>query len=76
MGAPAEIITQEFKLVFTQDNDGLDESQNGQFLEIKTQDCGGGTYYVMSTERWAFDDFEDLIKVLIAFKEKQEKIAK
>lgn len=76
MSTPAEIITQEFKLVFTQDNDSCDDSQDGQFLEIKTQDAGGGTYYVLSTERWAFDNFEELIKILITFKEKQEKLTK
>ena len=39
-----------------------------QFLKISTSDGGGGIYFVIKTERWAFDNIEDLIILLTDFK--------
>lgn len=45
-----------------------DNKPNGlQFLEISTEDAGGGVFYVIKTERWTFDNLNDLIKVLNDF---------
>ncbi len=43
------------------------EEEGLQFLEISTEDAGGGIYYVFKTERWACDNLNDLIKVLNDF---------
>lgn len=38
------------------------------FLRMRTEDAGGGTYFVIKTKRWAFDDIDELIEVLNDFK--------
>jgi hypothetical protein len=68
----AEILNQEFKLTFAQDSDCL--STEDQFLTIKTDNGGGGDFFVIETERWSFDSFDELIELFNKFKEKHEKI--
>jgi hypothetical protein len=68
----AEILSQEFKLTFAQDSDCL--STEDQFLTIKTDNGGGGDFFVIETERWSFDSFDELIELFNKFKEKHEKI--
>lgn len=68
----AEILSQEFKMTFAQDADC--NSTEDQFLTIKTDNGGGGDYYVIETERWAFDSIDELIEIINKFKEKHEKI--
>ena len=68
----AEILSQEFKLTFAQDADCL--STADQFLTIKTNNGGGGDFFVIETERWSFDSFDELIELFNKFKEKHEKI--
>ena len=41
-----------------------------QFLEVSTEGAGSGVYYVLKTERWAFDNLNDLIKVLNDFEKR------
>lgn len=53
---------------YTQEAD--DNSSEVQLLEISTEDAGGGVYYILKTERWAFDDLNDLIKVLQDFEKR------
>ena len=72
----AEILRTEFKLTFSQENDCMESSDLGQFLNIHTENGGGGDYFVMDTERWAFDNIDDLIEVLNQFKEKYDKLNK
>jgi folate-binding Fe-S cluster repair protein YgfZ len=43
-------------------------SKGEQILTLSTSDCGGGVYYILETERWAFDTLEELIEVLEDFK--------
>lgn len=70
-----EPLSLEFKVVYSQDNDCMDEDQvNGQFLDIKIENGGGGDFYVMSTNRWAFEKIEDLVQILQQFIEKHNKI--
>lgn len=44
------------KICITQDSDcegpGDDE---GNFLEVDSNDCGGGVYLTLKTDRWALD---------------------
>jgi len=53
---------------YTQEAD--DNSSEVQLLEISTEDAGGGVYYILKTERWAFDNLNDLIKVLQDFEKR------
>lgn len=59
------ILSQEFEMTFTQDADCCDTRD--QFLTIKTQNGGGGDFYVIETERWAFDNVTELIMTLKRF---------
>ena len=66
------IIEQEFEMTFTQDKDCC--SSEDQFITIKTQNGGGGDFFVIETQRWAFDCIEDLVEVLYQFKGKHDRI--
>ena len=57
----------EMRVSYTQDTDCCDSSLC-QLLTIKTEDGGGGTFFVIETERWAFDDPQELIDLLTDFK--------
>jgi hypothetical protein len=41
-----------------------------QKVETSTEDAGGGVYYILKTEWWAFDNLNDLIKVLNDFEKR------
>lgn len=49
-----------------------DSSSNAdiQSLHINTEDAGAGIYFVIKTERWAFDSIDELINVLQDFQKK------
>ncbi len=47
-----------------------DTSTDIQSLEISTEDGGGGTYFLLKTERWAFDSIDDLVNILNDFKKR------
>jgi hypothetical protein len=51
---------------YSQDADSNSVSDM-QFLEVSSEDAGGGTYYVIKTERWAFDTIQELIDTLTDF---------
>lgn len=59
------LLSQELKMTFTQDADCCDHKE--QYLTIKTQNGGGGDFYVIETERWSFDNIPELVKVLTRF---------
>jgi len=65
------LLSQEFEMTFTQDSDCCD-SGFGQFLKIKTQNGGGGDFFIIETERWAFDNIAELITVLKKFQMKHQ----
>jgi hypothetical protein len=64
--------TTKLKMHFVQDPDGNDSVD--QELSIHNEDCGGGDYYVIKTKRWAFENIDDLIKILNEFKTKHDLI--
>lgn len=68
------IITQTLKVTFNQDPDCW--SKEDQLLSIETIDSGDGDFFVMNTDRWAFDDIDEVINILNTFKEKYEKLTK
>lgn len=53
-------------VVYTQE---VDSCSNGTCheLELKTDDAGGGIYYVMSTDRWAFESVEEITSIIEDF---------
>ncbi len=60
----SSIIIEEIKIAYSQEGDSAGGEEH-QELDIMTQDAGGGKFYVISTDRWAFNDvkeFTDLIK--------------
>lgn len=67
-----ELLAQEFQMTFTQDSDCCDSSD--QFLTIKTQNGGGGDFYVIETNRWAFDSIPELVETLMRFHTKHQQI--
>jgi len=59
------LLSQDFQMTFTQEADCCDLKE--QYLTIKTQNGGGGDFYVIETERWAFDSITELIMTLKRF---------
>ena len=68
------LLSQDFQMTFTQEADCCDLKE--QYLTIKTQNGGGGDFYVIETERWAFDNIPEIIGVLMKFYKKHKKIQK
>ena len=62
------VAVNKVSVEYTQEADS--NSDGLQFLEVSTEDAGGGVYYVIKTERWAFDNLNDLIKVLNDFEKR------
>lgn len=67
------LLGQAFEMTFTQEADCCD-SGDGQFLKIKTENGGGGDFYVIETERWAFDNIPELVTILMRFYTKHQQI--
>ena len=63
-----DIIVSEIKLTYSQEN----ENNNSiiDTLEVSTDTQGDGFYFIIKTDRWAFEKVEDLVKVLNDFKNK------
>ena len=59
------LLSQDFQMTFTQESDCCDNKE--QYITIKTQNGGGGDFYVIDTERWAFDNIPELITILKRF---------
>jgi hypothetical protein len=58
------ITVTEHTKQLSQEEDSCGRSNEGyQYLTLKTMDNGAGHYLVIETERWAFDDREDWIKL-------------
>jgi hypothetical protein len=68
----ANLLSQSFEMTFSQDADCC--KCNEQYLTIKTQNGGGGDFYVIETERWAFDNIPELVQTLMRFYNKHKKI--
>jgi hypothetical protein len=68
----ANLLSQTLEITFTQEADCCTLEE--QYLNIKTDNGGGGDFYVIETKRWAFDTVEEIIELLNQFKEKHLKI--
>jgi hypothetical protein len=62
----------QLTMIFSQRADDLDDAGVDQHIEITTQDAGAGFYYVIKTERWAFDSVEELQELVNRFKKTLE----
>ena len=51
------------KFTFTQDADSC-EGGDLQQLEVEVDDAGGGKFFVIKTDCWAFDSIADLVALL------------
>jgi hypothetical protein len=51
---------------FVQEADSCDDAKNLgiQELIIQIDDAGGGPFFVISTDRWAFDDPKDIVECI------------
>jgi hypothetical protein len=65
------LLSQQFEMTFTQDPDCCD-SNDYQFLKIKTDNGGGGDFFIIETERWAFNSIPELITILKRFQSKHQ----
>ena len=52
--------------VYTQDADSC-SNETCHELELKTDDAGGGMYYVLSTKRWAFESVDEIVGIIEDF---------
>lgn len=57
---------EEAKVKYVQEGDNCSDT-NFNSLTIFTQDGGGGTYFVLETERWAFDNADELVELINDF---------
>lgn len=49
---------------FTFSQEGDSNKEGYQFINIKMEDAGGGPFFVIETERWAFNAIEELTNTL------------
>lgn len=61
-----KVIVDEIKVVFSQRQDSCADVDCGtsQSITIERIDAGAGMYYVIKTDRWAFDSIEEFVKLL------------
>lgn len=64
-----QVAIESMTIKYIQNEDDMSPDNSGmQSLILKTRDAGAGVYFVLSTERWAFESFEELEKVFEDFK--------
>lgn len=61
---PKGILLWKGTAEYMQDSDGNAEDQLSQVLKVSSIECGDGKYFVVETQRWAFDNIEEMIAVL------------
>jgi hypothetical protein len=59
-----KITREQTTITFLQAGDDCDDRENTQSIKILTENAGSGDYYIISTERWAFDTIDELVKLL------------
>lgn len=52
---------------YSQDNDCLQEDDVMQELTLEALNAGSGFFFVLSTNRWAFDNLEELVSLVKKF---------
>lgn len=64
------ITVEKVTVEYTQEAD--DVSGGIQTLTVTTDDGGAGKYFVISTDRWAFDNLEDLHEIMKDFENRMK----
>ncbi len=66
----------KLEIEYRQDSDCMQSDSFGQTLIVKTETDGvlPGHYFIIETERWAFDEIDELIAILKDFKSKYNKL--
>jgi hypothetical protein len=61
-----KLHAEEFKIrvVDQADDNAPEESMGFQDLEVSLEDVGGGAFFVIKTDRWAFEKIQDLVDLL------------
>jgi len=62
----SSVIIEEMKISYSQEGDSSG-GEEYQRIDIKTQDAGGGKFYVIETERWAFDNVKEFVNLIKDF---------
>lgn len=63
-----EVVALEVKCTYSQQNE-IEELKYDK-IKVCTASNGDGHYFIIKTDRWAFNDIDELVKVLQDFKEK------
>lgn len=64
------VVRNEITINYSQESEINSDDSND--LELSIHNQGAGFYFVMKTERWAFNDIGELIKIIQDFKTKAE----
>lgn len=64
---------EKVNIVYTQERDSMSPSDYLNTIEISTEDAGAGKYIVIKTDRWAFDNINELVTLLNDFKTRIDK---
>ena len=63
-----KIELEQMTAIYSQEDDACLSTISGyQEIEISTHDGGGGIYYTIKTDRWAFDSIEELTTLINTF---------
>lgn len=57
----------EMSATYQQEPDGCDNSDDPQAITLKIVDGGAGQYLTIETKRWAFDNADELKKLIDDF---------
>ena len=76
MSKPPRI--ERVKVVWSQDTDSNSGGIDGdvQTLTMRIEDAGGGPYYTLTSERWAFDAPEELLALVAQLDEMAARMRK
>lgn len=66
------ISDEKFTVSWEQPTNRCNSSKLYQTMEIKTESCDGNDSFVLSSEKWNFTDIDDLIYILLEFKNKYD----
>jgi hypothetical protein len=64
---------EELTATYSQMADG-NSIDSQQLLVISSEDAGAGKYFVIKTERWAFDNIQELIDTLTDFENRNKQL--
>jgi hypothetical protein len=65
-----EIVAEGFSLTFSQSKNLCERQSLMNVLKISTDTCHTGPKFWIQTEKWDFDDIEELIEILKVFDRK------